>query len=116
MPEGSGFQLDPTHLRRYTESLAEYKQQTQELAQNVHQADVGDESWGIVGLFTKQEYTKTLEQLNTQIKNMLDGLNSASDKVNQSAEKYESNEQEVQRKLKQILSNIDTAKGGPDVG
>ncbi|KMS91371.1 hypothetical protein [Prauserella rugosa] len=113
---GPGFALDPEHLRKYTQNLGQYKEQTQELAQNVHQADVGDKSWGIVGLFTKQEYTELLNELDSHIKSMLDGLHSAAEKINDSAEKYETNEREVARQLKAILTNIQTAQGGPQVG
>ncbi|OLT42419.1 hypothetical protein BJF85_23075 [Saccharomonospora sp. CUA-673] len=116
MSGASGFGLDPEHLRGYTQNLGQYKGQTQELAQNVHQADVGDESWGIVGLFTKQGYTDLLNELNSHIKDMLDGLNSASEKINSSAEKYETEEREVARLLNQALTNINAAQGGPQVG
>lgn len=57
------FDVDPRALRTYADDLGRYAGQAKQFSDQVAQADVGDASWGIVGLFTKEKYDETIGNL-----------------------------------------------------
>lgn len=72
-----GFDVDIAALRMYAEDLNNYAAQTATFGNLVGQADVSHESWGIVGLFTKERYGRLLGQLAEflqQAEKYLDGM------------------------------------------
>ncbi|MDV6013137.1 type VII secretion target [Haloechinothrix sp. LS1_15] len=98
----SGFRVDPDDIDRYASDLGQYQDQASEIKSLVAEADVGDESWGIIGLFTKQSYTEALEQLQEQMQALIDGVETASEKFRAAARDY----RELEDTCRQTLSGI----------
>jgi hypothetical protein len=71
---GDGFGVDTGALREYGDSLSAKSDQAREILDLVGQADVGDKSWGIVGLFVKSHYSTMLTDLQDLLHGMQDGL------------------------------------------
>lgn len=88
MPDGDGFQVDLPGITKYSGTLAGDKALAAEVDGLVGQSDVGDESWGIVGLFVKSTYTGMLGELKDLLKDMQDGLQSGADKMTECADTY----------------------------
>ncbi|MFF5986301.1 type VII secretion target [Prauserella flavalba] len=105
-----GYHVDVPALHKYKDNLGSYQEQAGKFTELVAKADVGDESWGIIGLFTKSQYTETLGQLQEHLRSMQDGLRSASDKITSAAEQYQAMDDEVARLMNEILNRIGAAK------
>jgi hypothetical protein len=58
-------------------------------------SDVGDESWGIVGLFVKSTYTGMLGDLNDLLGDMKNGLQVGAEKMTACAADYRSIEEQA---------------------
>lgn len=111
----AGFHADPDVIETYSEDLGQYSEQGTRIKGLVAQADVGDESWGVVGIFTKQIYTQALNQLQEQMQSMIDGVGSAVDAFGATAREYRTAEEETARKLSDILTGLDERSPAPDV-
>ncbi|MBK1784049.1 ESX-1 secretion-associated protein [Prauserella cavernicola] len=107
-----GYDVDLPALRKYRENLGSYQGQAGKFADLVAKADVGDQSWGVVGLFTKSQYTETLGELKRHLTSMAEGLQSASDKIGAAADQYRAMDDEVIRLLKNVLTQLETSGGG----
>lgn len=57
------FDVDAAALKLYADTMSRYAGQTKAFGEAISQADVGDASWGVVGLFAKDKYTETIENL-----------------------------------------------------
>lgn len=57
------FDVDAAALKFYADTMSRYAGQTKAFGEAIGQADVGDASWGVVGLFAKDKYTDTIENL-----------------------------------------------------
>ncbi|MFC4001566.1 type VII secretion target [Prauserella oleivorans] len=90
----SGFTVQIEALRGYGENLKDFQQQATTFSDLVERADVGDESWGVVGLATKGSYDQALEELTRLIERMKQGLEATADKIKQAADIYASNDLE----------------------
>lgn len=90
MPDGFKVQVDA--LRNYRDALDDFSSQADTFAELVDRADVGDSSWGLVGLATKGSYTEALGQLRDLVSRMQDGLIATGDKFDRAASMYESND------------------------
>ncbi|MFK0243385.1 WXG100 family type VII secretion target [Amycolatopsis azurea] len=115
MPDGAvngGYEVDPAALRRYSGELGNYGGQTGKLKEMVGQADVGNESWGLVGLFTKDGYTQTLQSLKSLMEAMAKGLDSAGSKMTQAADIYQGIEEDHVTTFNKIEVKIDGPKTG----
>ncbi|ACU95467.1 hypothetical protein [Saccharomonospora viridis] len=106
----SKFFINPEVLEKYSQKLAEHKSSVNHVRDLVAQADVSDESWGIVGLFVKQSYTEMLGDFKDLLKDMSDGLDSASDKMMSATRAYREIEEENRRILVEITRRINAAK------
>lgn len=82
------FHVDLNGVDTYSGTLAGDKDLVNEVSGLVAQSDVGDESWGIVGLFVKSKYTEMLGDLNDLLKDMTDGLQAGADKMAACAKEY----------------------------
>ncbi|ACU95463.1 type VII secretion target [Saccharomonospora viridis] len=91
MPDG-GFKVEVEALRRYRDTLEDFKSQADTFSDLVDRADVGDESWGLVGLATKSSYTEALGQLRDLLDRMKQGLTNTGEKFTKAAELYASND------------------------
>ena len=88
MPDG-GFNVSVPGVRDYSAALAKDKDLVAEVDGLVSQADVGDESWGIVGLFVHGKYTEMLGDLHSLLGDMSEGLQSGADKMTETADLYQ---------------------------
>lgn len=94
MPDG-GFNVSVPGVRDYSATLADEKATVSEIDGLVSQADVGNESWGIVGLFVHGEYTQMLGDLHSLLGDMSDGLQAGSEKMAETADLYQSIEDTI---------------------
>jgi arginine decarboxylase-like protein len=88
MPDG-GFNVNVPGVRDYSATLADEKATVSEIDGLVSQADVGNESWGIVGLFVHGKYTEMLGDLHSLLGDMSDGLQAGADKMTETADLYQ---------------------------
>lgn len=86
MPDGFAVNLDG--VDKYSGTLTEDKALVAEVSGLVTQSDVGDESWGVVGLFVKSKYTGMLGDLNELLTDMTEGLQAGADKMAECAAAY----------------------------
>ncbi|WP_019818446.1 WXG100 family type VII secretion target [Saccharomonospora saliphila] len=105
----SGFNVNIEALRSYSGKLAENKTAVGKVSGLVDEADVGDESWGVVGIFVKQSYTEMLSDLKNLMTEMENGLQSASDKISTAAQSYQDAEDGHQRSLSAISGEVEQA-------
>ncbi|EIE97402.1 RNA methyltransferase [Saccharomonospora glauca] len=87
-----GFRVQVKALRNYRDALEDFKSQAEKFGALVDRADVGDESWGLVGLATKGAYTEALGELRDLLARMQEGLSVTGEKFNKAADLYASNE------------------------
>jgi hypothetical protein len=98
----SGFEVKPDELRAFAGKLDTYRSVAGELSGFVGQSDVGPKSWGVVGLFVKDQYTQTLADLKELFGDLQNGLQSGADKFRGTAQGYEDQE----KALEQIFGGI----------
>ncbi|HET6709769.1 hypothetical protein [Amycolatopsis sp.] len=108
MPEG--YQVEVDALRAYTGVLGKYKDQGAKFTEKVGQADVGDKSWGVVGLFTKRGYDETLHELRDLLASMAEGLTSAQEKFTDAANVYQGAEDDHKAFFGQVEVLLDGPK------
>ena len=111
MPDG-GFNVSVPGVRDYSATLADEKATVSEIDGLVNQADVGDESWGIVGLFVHSKYTEMLGDLHDLLKDMSDGLQSGSDKMADSADVYQTIEDTIAKIFNDALAALEASDQG----
>jgi hypothetical protein len=98
--------VDVGALRAYSDSVGQYENQAETFGDMVGQADVGDESWGVVGILTKSQYTEALGELQELLRAMRDGLQASAAKVAATADQYDAIEDHVEAKLREIMSGL----------
>ncbi|EHK87974.1 type VII secretion target [Saccharomonospora azurea] len=89
---GGGFNVQVEALRGYRDALDDFGDQANEFKDLVGRADVGNESWGLVGLATKGAYTEALGELNDLLDRMQQGLSTLGDKFKTAADLYAGND------------------------
>jgi len=112
MPDGSGFEVNVGGVRDYSGALSEDKAVVSEIDGLVSQADVGNESWGIVGLFVHSKYTEMLGDLHDLLKDMSDGLQSGADKMTATADVYQTVEDTIAKVFTDALNMLESADQG----
>ncbi|WP_020668432.1 hypothetical protein [Amycolatopsis nigrescens] len=110
---GTGFNVDVKALQSYVKNIGDYQKQAGKISDLVGQADVGDESWGVVGLFTKGKYTEALGQFTALLHNMQEGLKSAAEKFGAGSSAYHEYEDEVRKLLEGVLKALDETAPPP---
>lgn len=103
----SGFDVNPQELRTFAGKLDGHRGTAAEIAGLVAKADVGDKSWGVVGLFVKDDYTRMLGDLNDLFQALQDGLQSGADKFNGAAQDYDEQEDAVKQLLNGLQVQLD---------
>ncbi|SMD22899.1 WXG100 family type VII secretion target [Lentzea albidocapillata] len=103
----SGFSVDPEELREYAGKLQGHRGFAGQVAALVDKADVGDKSWGVVGIFVKQQYTQMLGDLKDTLTAMTEGLDSGAEKFRDTAQGYA----EQEAALKALLDGIQVERG-----
>lgn len=85
----------------------------------VGDSDVGEKSWGVVGIFVKGKYTEMLGDLKGLLGEMANGLQAAGEKFNLAANAYDTHEDDSKQLLGEILKVLEdpapsrTPKIGP---
>ena len=97
-----GFNVDPGGLDGYSGKLSGDKNLVSEVKGLVAQSDVGNESWGLVGLAVKSSYTGMLGDLNSLLDEMNDGLATGAQKMTECADAY----REVEQAVAKVFSGI----------
>jgi len=103
----SGHAANTENLRAYAQTLAAGAEKSKEVKNLVSQADVGDKSWGVVGLFVKQQYTTLLNDLNDLLDDLTEGYRSGQDKFMNAADTYEQQDSNVAQQLGQLSKDAD---------
>ncbi|ANZ36756.1 hypothetical protein BBK82_12440 [Lentzea guizhouensis] len=103
----SGFDVNPEELRQFASKLDGHRSSAVRIGELVGKADVGDKSWGVVGIFVKDQYTQLLGDLKDTLDAMQEGLQSGSDKFRDTADGYAQQEEA----LKQLLDGIQVERG-----
>lgn len=103
---GDGYQVMTQHLDACAGTLQGKADQAKEIAGIVQGADVGNESWGVVGIFVKQEYTNMLHGLTELLGAMEQGCHSASGKLHDCAEIYRKLEQDHKQQFEQLMQAL----------
>jgi uncharacterized protein YukE len=103
----SGFDVNPEELRTFAGRLDGHRGTAAEIAGLVAKADVSDKSWGVVGLFVKDNYTQMLGDLNDLFTAMQEGLQSGSDKFKGAAQDYDDQEEAVKQLLNGLQVQLD---------
>jgi uncharacterized protein YukE len=108
----SGFAVNVPAIREYATDLTSYREQAAKIKDMVGQADVGDRSWGVVGLFTKQGYTDTLHKLQELMDAVNQGLETVAGKMTDAADVY----QGVEADHETMLNGLKVFLDGPAPG
>ncbi|MGW6936317.1 ESX-1 secretion-associated protein [Lentzea sp. NPDC054927] len=103
----SGYSVNPEELRQYADKLQDHRGFAGQVSGLVDKSDVGDKSWGVVGIFVKQQYTEMLGDLKETLTAMTEGLDSGAEKFSDTAKGYADQEEA----LKKILEGIQVDRG-----
>lgn len=95
----TGFDVNSAELRQYAGKLGAQHGTAGQIAGLVDKADVTDESWGVVGLFVKDNYTQMLADLKDLFTDLQEGLQSGSEKFRSAADGYRDQEDAVKKLL-----------------
>lgn len=103
----SGFDVNPEELRQFAGKLDGHHSRASDVAGLVAKADVSNKSWGLYGLFVKDNYTQMLGDLKDMFSDMQTGLQSASDKFRGTAQGYADQEEALKKIFEGIQIEID---------
>lgn len=104
---GGGQAVDTAALKTYANNLSYYTSEADKFGNLVDQADVTNESWGLIGLYCKQFYTEKLAELRDLLGDMKEGVEALTDKVNQAATIYDGMEDDAAIKFGQHQAQVD---------
>ncbi|WP_236789512.1 hypothetical protein [Amycolatopsis sp. GM8] len=94
-------------LRDYSGQLSGDIAVPKEIHGLVGSSDVGDESWGVVGIFVKGKYTDMLGDLKDLLGEMANGLQAASEKFDLAANAYDGHENDSKQLLGEVLKVLE---------
>ncbi|ACU38986.1 ESX-1 secretion-associated protein [Actinosynnema pretiosum subsp. pretiosum] len=103
-----GFSVDPAELEGFAGVAEGHAGTAGQIKGLVDRADVGDKSWGVVGLFVKSTYTGMLGDLKELFGDLEEGLRGVGERFRATAEDYRGPEEAIQR----AFDGIDTGSGG----
>lgn len=104
----TGFNVEIEALEGYGDNLQSFKEQATTFDELTGRADVGDASWGVVGIMTKGKYDEALAELKGLIDALKTGLDTTSEKVSTAAQAYRDNDQQHVVTLGDYQGEIDT--------
>ncbi|MDT8915287.1 hypothetical protein [Amycolatopsis sp. PS_44_ISF1] len=87
MPDGIQTNIDA--ITEYTRQLPYYEQEAGKFGARIDDADVGDQAWGVVGVFAKQGYTDHLADLRSLLEEMKTGVDALTGKLATAARMYQ---------------------------
>lgn len=105
MPEG--FKVDLKGIDKCAEKLSGDQALVSEVSGLVGQSDVGDESWGIVGLFVKSTYSGMLGDLNDLLGDMNEGLAAGAEKMTGCGETYRTIDEGIAKVFTDALAEME---------
>lgn len=92
---GEGIGVNVDELKGYVKTLDFYGTESTKFGGLVDTAaGVGDESWGLIGLAVKGQYTTKLDELKDLLGDLQEAIGDLGDKVSEAATVYESTEQD----------------------
>ena len=92
---GSGIGVEVGELKAFVGTLDFYESESNKFDALVERANgVSNESWGLIGLFVKDTYTRQLDVLRGLVDDMTEAIGAMSDKIAEAAQVYESTEQD----------------------
>lgn len=103
----SGFDVNADELDTYAGKLGGQRETAGQIGSLVDKADVGDESWGIVGIFVLNSYKEMLGDLKDLFTSLDEGFASGEDKFKNAAKGY----REQERAVKELLDKFDIELG-----
>lgn len=92
---GQGYGVDIPALQNYAKNLDYYNGEADKFGGLVDQADVTNESWGLIGLAVKQTYTDKLADLRDLLQQMKEGVDALTEKLGTAAAIYQGNEDDA---------------------
>lgn len=104
---GGGHKVDVGELETYTKNLSYYSSEADKFGRLVDQADVSNESWGVIGLFCKQSYTDKLTELRDLLAEMKEGVETLTDKLSTAAQVYKGMEEDTAMTFGRHKTTID---------
>jgi hypothetical protein len=103
----TGFEVNSGELWQFAGKLDAQHSTAGQIAGLVDKADVTDRSWGVVGLFVKDNYTQLLADLKDLFIDLQESLQSGSDKFRSAAEGYQQQEDAVKKLLDGLKIEIE---------
>ncbi|MBB3049167.1 hypothetical protein FHS23_000162 [Prauserella isguenensis] len=104
----TGFNVEIEALEGYGDNLKSFKEQASTFDELTGRADVGDESWGVVGIMTKGKYDEALAELKNLLDALKTGLDTTSEKISTAAKAYRANDDQHVVTLGKYQGSIDT--------
>jgi hypothetical protein len=92
MSEGTQVVIEA--LTAYARQLGYYAGEADRFGSVVDEADVTNEAWGVVGGWAKTSYTERLGELRSLLVDMKEGVESLTEKLNQTAAIYQGAEED----------------------
>jgi hypothetical protein len=89
-----GTEVTVAALTAYTQQLGYYGDEADKFGSLVDEADVTNEAWGVVGEWAKKSYTDRLGELRSLLVDMKEGVESLTEKLNQTAAIYQGTEED----------------------
>lgn len=114
----AGFDVDVPSLRALVDDLGNYEGQTGRVREVIGQASqvVGDTSWGVVGLFTKEKFTERVAQLQEFTRSAEEYLGSVDDRLRAAADIYDQLDSSAKEQLDAIAKDVESVSRGASVG
>lgn len=107
MTPGKGYAVNVPALRTYGKNLSFYEDEAAAFGRLVDQADVTNESWGLIGLAVKGQYTDKLRELRELLDTMSKGVQTFSDKINTAGDIYHGAEDDAKMNFGKHEAQID---------
>jgi hypothetical protein len=106
----AGFKVNIDALHKYAGELRGDRSAVGRVGGLVAKADVGDKSWGVVGLFVKEQYSGMVSDLKDLMTEMEAGLLTAADKISTTSRRYQEVEDAHRKKLTEIVNGLDSVR------
>lgn len=107
MTDALQYQVHIGELRQYVNDLVDYQEQVNRFGELIKDNDVGDESWGIVGLFTKEKYTRLLGELSGYVRDAEKFLHRLDERVDAAADLYDALDAKAKSDLDALNRRVD---------
>lgn len=109
MAGDEGFRVDLPKLKGYAGTLQQDVHVVEDAQRLAHQADqdVGQQAWGIPGIFLQGDYTTMANELNGLLDDMHRGIQDAARKIGEIASEYEHHDGHGAQAFQDVMSTLD---------